>query len=204
MRTRINKYTIIGARQIKLDTPITIEDVRLIINETKKIVIASSMQKDNITIEGGVITYTNALPISEVGDYFTIEIDKGETINDIIGENPNATNSKLLEEIKNIASFDSDLLQGKRKIASAISLKGIEASYTESLQDLSIKINQIPQKQYVSIGDDRFYYPQPYMQSIFNVAEDLKKTDMPDYIPTYMKEYKQMFGVNQFVKRLAG
>ena len=77
MRTRINKYTIIGERQIKLETPITIEDVRLIINETKKIVIASSMQKDNITIDGGVITYTDVLPISEVGDYFTIEIDKG-------------------------------------------------------------------------------------------------------------------------------
>lgn len=77
MRTRIDRYTIVGERQIKLDTPITIEDVRLIINETKKIVIASSMQKDNITIEGGVITYTDALPISEVGDYFTIEIDKG-------------------------------------------------------------------------------------------------------------------------------
>lgn len=77
MRTRVNKYTIVGERQIKLDTPITIEDVRLIINETKKIVIASSMQKDNITIEGGVITYTSKLPISEVGDNFTIEIDKG-------------------------------------------------------------------------------------------------------------------------------
>jgi hypothetical protein len=77
MRTRVNKYTIVGDRQVKLETPITIEDVRLIINETKKIVIASSMQKDNITIEGGVITYTDTLPISEVGDYFTIEIDKG-------------------------------------------------------------------------------------------------------------------------------
>ena len=77
MRTRIDRYTIVGERQIKLDTPITIEDVRLIINETKKIVIASSMQKDNITIDGGVITYTDTLPISEAGDKFTIEIDKG-------------------------------------------------------------------------------------------------------------------------------
>ena len=77
MRTRVNKYTIVGDRQINIETPINIEDVRLIINETKKIVIASSMQKDNITIESGVITYTDALPISEVGDNFTIEIDKG-------------------------------------------------------------------------------------------------------------------------------
>ena len=77
MRTRVNKYTIVGDRQIKLETPITIEDVRLIINETKKIVIASSMQKDNITIEDNVITYADTLQASEVGDYFTIEIDKG-------------------------------------------------------------------------------------------------------------------------------
>lgn len=77
MRTRIDRYTIVGERQVKLDTPIKIEDVRLIINETKKIVIASSMQKDNITIDGGVVTYTDTLPISEEGDKFTIEIDKG-------------------------------------------------------------------------------------------------------------------------------
>ena len=77
MRTRINKYTIVGERQIKLDTPITIEDVRLIINETKKIVIASSMQKDNITVEDGVISYADTLQASEVGDVFTIEIDRG-------------------------------------------------------------------------------------------------------------------------------
>ena len=77
MRTRIDKYTIVGERQIKLETPITIEDVRLIINETKKIVIASSMQKDNITIEDNVISYADTLQASEVGDVFTIEIDKG-------------------------------------------------------------------------------------------------------------------------------
>jgi hypothetical protein len=77
MRTRINRYEVQG-RQINTFMPnLTIDDIRLIINETKKIVIASSMQKDNITIEGGVITYTDALPISELGDYFTIEIDKG-------------------------------------------------------------------------------------------------------------------------------
>lgn len=77
MRTRIDKYTIVGERQIKLETPITIEDVRLIVNETKKIVICSSMQKDNITIVDGVIEYANNLPESEFTDMFTIEVDRG-------------------------------------------------------------------------------------------------------------------------------
>ena len=77
MRTRIDKYTIVGERQIKLETPITIEDIRLIVNETKKIVICSSMQKDNITIEDNVISYADTLQASEIGDVFTIEIDKG-------------------------------------------------------------------------------------------------------------------------------
>lgn len=124
------------------------------------------------------------------------EIDTSELAKQ--GENQEATNSKIYEELQKVAAVDSDILQGKRRIASALTLKGVDASYTESLQDFSVKINQIQQKQYLSIGDDKFYYPQPYMQSIFMVAEDLKKSDMPEYIPAYVKEYKHMFGVNQF------
>lgn len=80
MRTRITEYEILDNRRVQIDPSITVEDVRLIINETKKIVIASSMQKDNISINNGIVEYTENLPISEVGDIFTIEIDKGDTI----------------------------------------------------------------------------------------------------------------------------
>lgn len=115
------------------------------------------------------------------------------------GGNAEATNTKIYEEVQKISAVNSDVVQGKQKVAAAITLKGVDAGFDESLADLALKINQISQKQYISIGDDRYYYPQPHMQSIFVVAEDLKKNDMPEYIPAYMKEYKQLFGVNQFV-----
>lgn len=52
------------------------QDVRLIINETKKIIIASSLKKDNIlTVENGVITYSNLIAVLSTGDVLTIEID---------------------------------------------------------------------------------------------------------------------------------
>lgn len=158
---------------------------------------------DNINIELPEVD-TSALAkertlqeVSSKLDNLNVNVDLSNVAKQ--GENTEATNSKIYEEIQKIASVDSDILQGKRRIASALTLKGVDASYTESLQDFSIKINQISQKQYLSIGDDKFYYPQPYMQSIFVVAEDLKKSDMPEYIPAYVKEYKHMFGINQFV-----
>jgi hypothetical protein len=77
MRTRINRYEVQG-RQINTFMPnLTIEDIRLIVNEDKKIVIASSMQKDNIIVEGGVIYYSEAIAESDTTDAMTIEIDLG-------------------------------------------------------------------------------------------------------------------------------
>jgi hypothetical protein len=35
-------------------------------------------------------------------DLLTIEIDKGDSVDDIVGENKNATNSKILEEVQKI------------------------------------------------------------------------------------------------------
>jgi hypothetical protein len=54
----------------------TAEDIRLIVNETQKKVIASSMQKDNvIDVTGNVITFANTLPALATGDILTVEID---------------------------------------------------------------------------------------------------------------------------------
>lgn len=77
MRTRINNYKVLGSRTIEVDAALKVEDIRLIINETKKIVICSSMQKDNITLEDGIINYADTLPESETTDVFTIEVDRG-------------------------------------------------------------------------------------------------------------------------------
>lgn len=94
MRTRLDNYTFTaGTRQIATGiADLTIEDIRLIINETQKVVISSSMQKDHIvSIVGGVITYvesyvkvkkdgtmqTITIPTLADGDKLTIEIDRG-------------------------------------------------------------------------------------------------------------------------------
>lgn len=61
-----------------------VENIRLIVNETQKVVICSSMQKDNITscvkdnVNGGWdVTYKNDIPALASGDALTVEIDLG-------------------------------------------------------------------------------------------------------------------------------
>ena len=104
MRTRINDYSIIEGRQI--DSKIhnlTIEDIRLIVNETKKIVIASSMQKDNIVdIDNGIITYKDTIPESSTDDQMTIEIDKGDSINTSINTLLNAYDENIAMQLQTI------------------------------------------------------------------------------------------------------
>ena len=104
MRTRINDYSIIEGRQI--DSKIhnlTIEDIRLIVNETKKIVIASSMQKDNIVdIDNGIITYKDTIQESSADDQMTIEIDKGDSINTSIDTLLNAYDENIAMQLQTI------------------------------------------------------------------------------------------------------
>lgn len=55
----------------------TAADVRLIVNETQKKVYTSSMQKDNITVAGSEITFSDTFPVLATNDVLTIEIDFG-------------------------------------------------------------------------------------------------------------------------------
>lgn len=90
MRNLITKYTFIpGSRTITLpdfanlaeSNPFGVENIRLIVNETQKVVVCSSMQKDNIeSVEGNTITYTDSLAPLEYGDQLTIEVDMGDGI----------------------------------------------------------------------------------------------------------------------------
>lgn len=104
MRTRINDYSIIEGRQIDSKIPnLTIEDIRLIVNETKKIVIASSMQKDNIVdIDNGIITYKDTITESSADDQMTIEIDKGDSINTSINTLLNAYDENIALQLQTI------------------------------------------------------------------------------------------------------
>ena len=129
MRTLIKGYTFTaGTRSIDCSNCNTfdIENIRLIVNETQKVVICSSMQKDLIvSIIDGVITYSETLPILSDDDKLTIEIDKGENY-------PNS-----------IAVL-SEIVEAKKDIASSIILKGGMASEVASFAELVENINDIP------------------------------------------------------------
>ena len=120
MRTRINVTFDAGTRSI--DTGIadlTIEDIRLIVNETQKKVLCSSMQKDLIaSVVNGVVTYVEsyqkvmpngtvkivAIPVLATGDDITFEIDRNtsaeelkdalDTIKESVGSPVKATDAE--------------------------------------------------------------------------------------------------------------
>ena len=125
----LQKYNaVVGSRNITLidaPTDMTVENIRLIVNETQKVVICSSMQKDNIvSVSGGVITYADTLPVISDGDKFTIECDFGTS-----------------EEYQ---SLEQEVFAGKMSIANAIKLKGGSASNQHSLEVLAQDISTIP------------------------------------------------------------
>lgn len=107
MRYRIKDYTIYkpaGDVQLIIFEPkdLTIEDIRLIVNETKNTVICSSMQKSNVIVAATqdhrtTVTVPKSVCVLDTTDQLTIEIDNGETLaipTDYAKEN-NATNNKL-------------------------------------------------------------------------------------------------------------
>lgn len=101
MRYRVTDYTIAG-QTITLPSEITIEDIRLIVNETQKIVICSSMQKSNVHVEGATIEVPLSICTLQSDDQLTIEIDKGDSVTTIKGDDPEATNTEILKEIRKI------------------------------------------------------------------------------------------------------
>lgn len=76
MRYRITDYNING-QTIVLPDEVTIEDIRLIVNETKKKVICSSMQKSNVEVNSNFIEVPIDICMLQSTDQLTIEIDKG-------------------------------------------------------------------------------------------------------------------------------
>ena len=77
-RDLVKLYSFVaGTRSISVDEqiPFKSSDVRLIINETKHEIICSSMQKENITVSGNVITFASKFSTLDLHDEITIEID---------------------------------------------------------------------------------------------------------------------------------
>lgn len=115
MRTRINVTFEAGTRSISTGIEdLSIEDIRLIVNETQKEPICSSMRKDLIaSISNGVVTYvdgyqkvmpngtvqTIVIPVLAAGDHITFEIDRGTSAEDI---------KSVVDSIKTIVDDNMD------------------------------------------------------------------------------------------------
>ena len=120
MRTRINNITFTpGTRSINTGiTDLTIDDIRLFINESQMKVICSSMQKENIdSIVSGVVTYKDTFPVLAVGDHITFEIDRG----DDVAKETNATANK--QAVLSAIEQAKITLQGNDQTATLAALK---------------------------------------------------------------------------------
>ena len=124
MRNLTKEYTFTaGTRAITVaGETFTVENIRLIVNETQKKVICSSMQKDLITVVNNVITYSGTLPALVAGDVLTIEIDYGAA--------------------GGLFSANAEVAEGKEVIADNLTAMGVTASATESLTTLGAKVLQ--------------------------------------------------------------
>ena len=121
MRNLTKDYTYIaGTRSITVaGEAFTVENIRLIVNETQKKVLCSSMQKDLISVTNNVITYSDTMPALTAGDVLTIEIDNG---------------------VIPIFSANAEVAEGKEVIADNLTAMGVTASANESLTALGAKV----------------------------------------------------------------
>jgi hypothetical protein len=104
MEYRIKDYTIMG-QSILLPRQTSIEDLRLIFNETQKKLICSTATKDNVSLtqgEGGTLVEvpTSVCSLNST-DLLTIKCDYGDNTTELAkqGENEEATMSAVLEEV---------------------------------------------------------------------------------------------------------
>lgn len=120
MRTRINVTFEAGTRSISTGIEnLSIDDIRLIINETQKEPICSSMRKDLIaSISNGVVTYvesyqkvmpngtvqTIVIPVLAQGDKITFEIDQGKIEQVLIP----MTSAEVTEMVEDIITDESE------------------------------------------------------------------------------------------------
>jgi hypothetical protein len=115
-----------GSREITITDSsfagFTREDIRLIINETQKVVYFYSIRKTNATVSGNVITIDSSFPPLVTGDELTIEMDLG-----FVG----------------VDSIISEINSGKKLISDAINLKGVSSDPTDSFEDLADQIIDI-------------------------------------------------------------
>mgnify|MGYP003398614247 FL=1 len=131
MRYRIKEYTIGGDTDFSIAGKVSIEDIRLIVNETQKKVICSSMNKSNVTCEyvedmdATFISFRSSICILQPSDKLTIEVDQGDTLAHV---------ASMVEE-------ESEEIKRKIDAIPATDLTGVAKE--ETLNTLANKIDNI-------------------------------------------------------------
>jgi hypothetical protein len=170
MEYRIKDYTIKGQR-ILLPRQTSIEDLRLIFNETQKKLICSTATKDNVSLaqgEGGTLVEvpTSVCSLNST-DQLTIKCDYGESVDDIVGENKEATNSKILEWINSIANSMVTSLQEK-----VVTPKSYVQEVTPDNDKLALKKVTVTgyTPEVVKINNSEFDIPSAYRSDINEIT----------------------------------
>lgn len=159
MRHRVKEYDIIAPYAIDIAGNVTIEDIRLIVNETQGVVICSSMQKGNIVAistgsESTTLSINPSVCTLNTDDILTIEIDKGDSLSSVeskVDEGVSTLSAKIdnikLPEIDTILlAKEETLITESQAIQSAVNnidLSPIEAKVEVGVETLSSKIDNI-------------------------------------------------------------
>ena len=139
MRRRVNCTIDAANNTINVAEPITIDDIRLIVDETAEKVICTSMQKKNVDVKAGTNATIVVVPTSictlAAGDHITFEIDTAD--------NAHADHEKILDTYENLIT---DLKEREADLLSPQYVKNSdgENTYTMILSRAS-KVNEATQ-----------------------------------------------------------
>ena len=168
-----------GTRAITVTgEPFTVENIRLIVNETQKKVLCSSMQKDLIvSVVDNVITYSNSLPTLVAGDKLTIELDNG---------------------VLPVFSANAELAEGKALIADNLITMGVAASGSESLTSLGNKVLSAGVNVTVGADPNMYNYPSDW-HDLFAVMASVYDVSKPYMYALLLNKYTPQATLNTFV-----
>lgn len=180
MRNLIIDYSFTaGTRAITVTgEPFTVENIRLIVNETQKKVLCSSMQKDLVvSVVDNVITYSNSLPALVAGDKLTIELDNG---------------------VLPIFSTNAEIAEGKALIAENLTTMGVTASENESLTSLGNKVLSAGLNVTVGADPNMYNYPSDW-HDLFAVMASVYDVSKPYMYALLLNKYTPQATLDTFV-----
>ena len=183
MENRIKDYSISG-NSIILPRKTGIEDIRLIYNETQKILICSTATKDNVSLaqgEGGTLVEvpTSVCSLNST-DLLTIKCDYGDNLEEVkeAVENIDFTDlENSIAEVKNaVANIDFSALAKEDTLTQGIS--SVESKVEEESQSIKDKIDHIklPEIDTTNIASkdlERFFGVKPIEGYEFMTPEEI-------------------------------